>query len=283
MRIAIEAAPVMSLETYLARLSMEEGFLSNLIDTFSKMIPSAISKISDFIPTIERSNDISEDVQRISKFAKGVSEKTKVVSFSTFEKTLVTVPESFKGNLIEFLKMLDSELPKMYADINKLLGEYTYILSAFLTQKNNQISLKDHDALFAASEKARVALEKKVSYFFTGQHNSSKQRLGQVIGRFSDLNELEQLVRSIDNQRHKKNLEQIASSVKTAVQYLSMIREQANKGGIDTVSPAAAKNIAEGALEVAKFVETITIVRYRTEQAVACVLQLFEQIDSMVS
>ena len=275
-----DTTTTISLESQLERLALESNFLSNVIETFKDTIPSLVTKITEGagrLTTISFTSGASEasDIKSLTKKLTIVSAP---VGFSAYKDTLVSVPEGFKGSLVDYLRTLSSLSAEVFQGANQILGEYNVVLAAFLTNKENKISLKDHTDLFHRVQKRREQLTSEISKFFPGNSDLSKAKLGSIIDRLADINEVIAGYHKLDNGHISDNLKDIAASTNKAADMLNLVIGNVESEGAGGISGVAVKNIAEGAYEIGKYVEFTAIFKYRVEQALGTVISLLEQL-----
>lgn len=278
-----DTTTTISLESQLDRLALEANFLSNVIETFSSIIPNLTTKITEGCGqlTVGALFHGSSGNKEVKELAKKLALSRSTISFISYKDTLVSVPEGFKGNLVEYLQTLTSISTEVFQGANQILGEYSGVLAAFLTNKENKISLKDHTDLFHRVQKRREQLTGEVSKFFTGNSDLSKAKLGTIINRLTDVDELINAYYKLDNGHVGDNLKDIAASTKKAVDMLNLVIHNTEAEGAGNVSGAAANNIAKGAYEIGKYIEFVAIFKYRVEQALGTVVSLLTKLSTL--
>lgn len=256
------AGNTFSLEDNLSRLAMESEYASNLISMFRNTIPNFINAITSnnsLIKGFIGSNDAIE--LRLSDNQKKAIDASSRLDWLSFGERIITVPENFEGTLIKYIALLDKVTKELYTLNHTITGEYNVILSAFLTNKENKISLKDHTEFFKRIERTRNGITKELGSFIkVGKIN--KVKLRTVVQRAADLEELIKVSVALNKVHNKEALINVHNSVNASTDLLDNILKQSESGDINNISPAAAMNISKGAYEVAKFVELFGIVYY---------------------
>lgn len=278
-----ESSPSLSVESQLNMLALESNVLVNVIDTFRNVIPNLAHELVERLSSLTPIQD--EEIDQLKQLKKRfieVSKKVEYANFLSYNKTLVSVPEGFKGNLLEFVHFLNKIAPEVFVEANKILGEYNFALSAFITNKENKISLKDHTDLFHRVQRRRDELTKGLNKFFSANTSLSKAPLGSVLNRFADIEDLIDDSVKLETQLNKHNLQEVQEGVKKATELLSIIIKDIESKGIQNIGGNAAMNISTGAYEIGKFVEFIAIFRYRTEQTITSVTKLVDQLDELL-
>lgn len=284
MTLNFEDDVTFNLKSQMQRLSMESNVAGNVIDTFKNTVPLLAESILSHFKSL--STDTDKELKDESTEAKLVFGKLKVklpyASYLNQTKTLVSVPEGFKGNLLDYVNSLGAMSNELFQEANKTLGEYNFVLSAFITNKENKISLKDHTDLFLRLKSRREKMAKELAVFFPEDRDLSKAYLGDVIHRFADLETLVNAAVHLNVQRKEQNIKDITNSVQKCLDLLKVIIDDTKNNGIAQVSGAAAMNISTGAFEIAKYVEFIALYRYRVEQVVSTIEKLLKTLDSTI-
>ena len=270
----------LSLESQMDRLALEAAFLANVIDTFKNVLPNLASHMSSLVKGFK--DDNSDAIKSVLKNHKELDKKLKYAEFVTFSKTLISVPEGFKGNLLEYVILIDRLAPEVYNGINDTLTEYKAILSTFITNKDTKIALKDETGFFKKLENNRMDVIRQLDKFFPEDSNVSKAYLGDALHRFKDVEELVIAVKSLDKNHIAQNISNMNNKINECVDLLNVIIENINNKGIENVSGNASMNISKGAYEIAKYVEFVTVFRFKTMQAIATVDKLVTQLDEIL-
>lgn len=264
------------------RLALEASAISNVIETFKDTLPSLAERLFQQFTSLNTTDDKKDEVQDIKlKFGK-LKVKLPHASYLNYSKTLISVPEGFKGNLLDYVKVLSDMSTEIFQEANKTLGEYNFVLSSFITNKENKISLKDHTDLFVRIQRRREKMTTEIGSFFQSGNNVPKAYLSTAIARFNDLEVLVQSVEKLNQQRKNQNINDISAAVKKSLDLLKIIIDDTENNGIAKVSGNAAMNISSGAYELGKYVEFIAIYRFRVEQVVSTVEKLMTTLDTII-
>lgn len=283
MTLDFDTKTTMSLESQMQHLALEASVVSNVIETFKSIIPNLADSIYNQYKSFSQNDD---NVRVIVEDAKLTFGKLKLklphASFVSQSKLLVSVPEGFVGNLLAYSLTLSNMSNAVFSEANKTLGEYNFALSAFISNKESKISLKDHTDIFVRTRTRREELTSNITTFFPKDSDLSKAYLGDVIHRFGDLETLLHSVERLNNQRKEHNLAAVSESVKKSLDLLNIIINDSKNNGIAQVSGAAAQNISQGAYEIGKYVEFITVYRYRVEQLVSTIEKLMKSLEENI-
>lgn len=282
LKLDFDHKTTLSLESQLEHLALESEVVANVIETFKSVIPSLTSKLTTIFSSFAPEETYASEVKDVKKLYDEVKVKIPHAKFVNYSKTLISVPEGFKGNLIDYTTVLLSISNDVFQEANSVLSQYNAILSSFITNKEDKISLKDHTEFFSKLTKKREALNEQMTAFFPERSALSKTYLSDVLSRFGDVEELVALTEKLSDSRKKHSIKDIATGVKKSTDLLDIIVHDVQTKGMNSISGNAAMNISEGAYELGKYVEFISIYCYRTEQLVTTVLKLMETIERVI-
>lgn len=252
-----------SLESHLERISLESEFLVNMLETFKTAIPSFVSKLRDANAHLFETAKAQDTLDiELSKKEKKALEYSKHLDFVGFGDRLISVPENFKGDYIKYAALLNTIATIAYQTQNTILAEYNQILSAFITNKEDKISLKDHTAFFNRIKAERESYTEKLGDFLNKKSGVSKMRFRDVISRMADLETLIHHASRLGSQHSRAKLHDINSSVNHSVDLLDLVVNGVQDGTIKNISPNATMNISRGAYEVAKYVEFVGLIYF---------------------
>ena len=252
-----------SLESHLERISLESEFLVNMLETFKTAIPSFVSKLRDANAHLFETAKAQDTLDiELSKKEKKALEYSKHLDFVGFGDRLISVPENFKGDYIKYAALLNTIATIAYQTQNTILAEYNQILSAFITNKEDKISLKDHTAFFNRIKAERESYTEKLGDFLNKKSGVSKMRFRDVISRMADLETLIHHASHLGSQHSRAKLHDINSSVNHSVDLLDLVVNGVQDGTIKNISPNATMNISRGAYEVAKYVEFVGLIYF---------------------
>lgn len=252
-----------SLESHLERISLESEFLVNMLETFKTVIPSFVSKLRDANTHLADTSKAQDTLDiELSKKEKKALEYSKHLDFVGFGDRLISVPENFKGDYIKYAMLLNNVATVAYQTQNTILAEYNQILSAFITNKEDKISLKDHTTFFNRIKAEREAYGEKLGVFLNKKTGVSKMRFRDVISRMADLEPLIHQASQLGSQHSRAKLQDINHSVDHCVDLLDLVVTGVQDGTIKNISPNATMNISRGAYEVAKYVEFVGLVYF---------------------
>ncbi len=273
---------VLSLEESIDRMALESSILLNIADTFKSILPKLSEKLhAVFDNTRGTHSEISVGVsplfKEFVKLDKDMSKELSSLNYVELGNILVSVPEGFKGNLLEYNKLLLTISDTIYATSLQIIQEYHGILSSFITNKENQTSVKDYKDFFNRISRTREPLESSLNSFSS---NGTRSRIyfKDVIGRISDLKDLSDVTNKLFSQHVLVNLGSIKEAVFKLTSMLDIIIDQMAKQDISKVSKAAASNIAEGGYMVGQQVEFLSLFYYRCSVSLQSTVNLYRQL-----
>jgi hypothetical protein len=275
-----------NLELDLRRLALEASVLENVVATFREVLPSLSSKIFEISKSFSNSEtsslidakEVKEANVSIKNAIKGIG---KDLNTFNIDKLLISIPIGFKGNLIEYGEFLNSHIKEVVSLTNTTLSDFNFMLSSFITNKEDKFSNTDRTHFINKIKAEREKFSKKSDQFFN-PNGIEKTYFHKVLNRISDIDRLIDITILVDKSHFNSNIKNITSSLRQCLELLDI----ASKGVEDQaarVSGASAKNISEGAYEIAKLVEYLSILRFRTEAYITSVIKLLMQLNHVFS
>ena len=268
------------------KLALESQFLENNIETFRELLPSLSEKLKQSLSHLT-SGSMATAFSFSNFFSSsdtvefnGIRVKLNEINYNNYRKILISVPEGFNGKFCDFVEEIAVLSPTLIAETELLLARYNTLLSIFITNKNDRQTLKDHTSLYKESETLRNKVTKRLDVFFTDK-DLSKAYLESAISRTEDLRTLSKQYASLDKLNNKKRLVGISESVKKSVELLDLIIKNTTTADIDKVSGASTANLAKGAMELAKLVEWVSVMAFRTEQITKSITDLFNKFKNL--
>lgn len=269
--------PMLSLESQLDCIALESGITANLLETFKRVLPNFAQRLKDVNAHLfDSSKSQDEIVIKLSRKQKAVLEMVPHVDFLNFGERLVSVPENFKGNVLQYALTLNGIVSEVYQLHNTILAEYNGILSSFITNKDDKFSLKDHSAFFARIKKERDGFTKRLMEFTNPKAGVSKAKFKSIMYRMSDMDPLVREVAKLTQQHSRTKLTEIQNAVNHSTDLLDIVITGVQDGTITHISPNATLNISKGAYEVAKYVELVGVVYFD-------VTVLLNTVDNMMT
>lgn len=253
------------------RIVLESAVFSNVSGLFTSILPKTRELISSMIPSLMMRGD-NADIPFDLRSYQSVLRDVHKLNFVVYEDTLVTVPEGFHGKLIPFITTLLNNSNLLYRDVTNLLVEYEKELSVFLTHADARLSNKSNDLHFKKIKQSRESYERVIKPFFDKKYDGiTRQKLGTIIDRFKDLEEVVKLTGRLKTAYTRKHYTEVQSKVQSVSDLMGLIHDRISEGEIQNYSPMMAKTLSEGAYELAKMVELYQIQGYLAEVTIGSV------------
>ena len=203
-------------------------------------------------------------------------------SFVTYSDTLVTVPEGFTGQYTDFLLNLNTIGAAIALKAPKLIDEYTRELAIFITNKDARQSLRSLDSFYKTVQHDRLEYEKALKVFVDArQPTRSRVRLGSVIERFQDLEQVFYQAERLEALRKEFHYTELLAGVTKASELLKTVKDRFEDDSDITFSKDAVKNLATGAYEMAEYVELVATYGYLVESALGAIQASVEQLNDL--
>ena len=263
-----------SYELSLKRLAVESMGTNSTLTIFKNFIPKSIEVIRSFVPTLSNFSNYESDTKLKNSDRRNLMNAVKLANFMDYGQILVFVPEGFKAKYIPYMEVLLDQGKDIFQNTHTVLKEYEVSLSMFLSdadiRKSQSSSVKGMS--FDKLKKARLAQENQIAEFFDKKNSTlSRQPLKVVVERFADFNEVFALEEKLIALRKQQNYHALVQEVQKVSDILGLIKARLDSGDIEDVSGSVAKDLAEGAHEVAKNVEYVATYCYFLETMIGSV------------
>ena len=272
----------LSLESQMNRLALEAGAIANVIDSFRNIIPNLSHALHSAYENLTAKDETDKLIVSLNDSYHVLEKKLPDATYTNLKSIVVSVPEGFKGNMLEYLKFLQHLSDTLFKDANSILGGYRSVLATFISNKEDKVSLQSYQDTYRRVKEQRQQAVAEIKKFFPGTATNSKKRLEDIVERLSEVRPMIDLARKLNDDRHKQNLKQISATTRECVELLDVLVKEVQDKGTDKVSGNAAMNIAEGAYEIGKFVELIAIHRTMVMQAMLSVERLTKQLSDVI-
>lgn len=271
-----------SLEDNLERLALEANVLSNVIETFRNVVPGLTDKIKSFLSGFNfKSNTTSIDYSKLMSNQKNITKYVKLgmADDQAFSLDLLILPKPFGlvSSYIDCIEFLFHIVPKVHKLVNETLVEYNFMLSSFITNAEDKISNHDQSAFIKKVSNSREDLIKQFDNYFD-PNGSERGKYKDLVGKVNNINEIVKLVQKLDQVFHQHSNKLILDSVNNCVALLDIVAKNSEKE-ITVISGTSAMNISNGAMEVAKLVEFVSVMSYRAEATISTIQQAMEIIE----
>lgn len=278
----VEAPLTFSLESRIERLSMEAQTASSISEVFSGVLPGLLGVFQDAGKVISSMAEPAVDMAALVKNYLSFKPQIKFSSFSNHSSILIPVPEGFQGDMLDYGKDLVKLSLTVYADTLRALEDYNVALASFISNKDDKISAKSNTEFFGRIEDRRNTASKIIAGYFPGKTDSSRIQFGQAYRRFTDLEGAVENAKDLDQMTRKQNLSAITKLVDKITANLDVVIRNFKLEEYQKVSGPSAVNVSRGAYEVAKMVEFLSVLRFRTDQYIATVDASVKTLDKAV-
>ena len=274
---------VVSMEEIKEFVSLESLVSANMLDTLKSYVPQLTRNIKDTVSGITNSFASNKHtVSSIKEETKHIISGVSHMGFMNVSDIVVSTPEGFIGNYLQYAKTLIKVTDATKSGVNELFSEYNTILTAFATNKDDKISLQDHTQFFKKIETQRENHNKAISVFFGKNKSNSKAKLLSVVSRTTELEELYVAVDTLVKLQESLSMTDIKNNVTKAISVLDVITEQLQSGSVSRASGTAAKNICQGAYELAKYVEFVAVLYFDTTVFINVVKSMNKELENII-
>lgn len=276
-------APEVSLEHMAHMISLEEDFTSNALFRVKEFFPKLSNVLKDYTEGFSSdsygSYDIPKDTAiKTDRDFKVIKNRVTSHNFLDFQDVAVQVPEGFEGNLHDYLKLLNSIHLDIFKETLEVIGDYNVVLSTFITNKEDKTSLRIHSQVYTRADAKRQQVLKDLAGFFKDGSDLSRLPLSKVISRFADVELINKEAVDLTKDNHIKNLEKVKSGIRETLLYLDKI---VSNNETNEVSGNTAKQLADGAMSMARLVEVCSIYAFKVRQAIESVRAITETLDKV--
>lgn len=272
-----------ALESQMELLALESEALANVIETFRSIVPNLLNNLKEKIAGFSNDEDLPKHIAQLNSEYKDLNKKLPQISYASVNQMLVSVPENFLGNFLDYAEFLNKNASELYSNANNVLTDYHSTLAVFLSNSSSQTSLQDYSNIYRTVKKTREELIDKFKVYFPKDTGLSKQRLATVLHRFADLDKLIKEVINLEKVQNKQSLTTFKTSIDQCVELLDLVIKRTEEKSVDKVSGAAAKNIADGAYELAKFIELVALFRFKVKQFISSFENTVTELNSKLA
>ena len=268
-----------SLESDLERLALEGMFVDNLIDVFDSAMNKVRAKFVD-MSALLNTNVNTITAKELHKEEILLKNSMKDITFSEISDTLALVPYNFSGPLQPYVNLLSVLNKNIITETNKVVSSYNFMISRFISDSTTRVSLDDNAAYMSKTTKALEGLTAELNKFHDPDSTKDKAKIGTLVERVADLPALAKSSVNLAKLIDDKALSELSQSVKQVSEMLDLVLKRIKDKSIDAVSGEAGKIIAEGAYLTAKYVELVSLTRYRTDQLLLSVNDVLNKVNN---
>lgn len=258
---------------------------ASILTIFSNLIPKASTALSGIISSFSIKPDAEEKEEELTvrnSRHKKILKVTENLPYMSYRDMVIMVPEGFNGNLVTYLKFITQLRTQLVARSEKVLDEYKIMLAIFLNNVDARKSAESYSVQTKKLQREREMIEAELAKFFKNNDVRTRAKFGNVVSRFSELRDIFGYSEVIDRFKTNSDLQKLLRLSEEVNDLFKLLKNKLDKNEIDMVSGTAAKNIAEGAYQTAKFLEVTSIVVYDTEVMASVVNTLAKQLERAV-
>lgn len=250
-------------ERSMEKISLEFMFLDNMVETLRDLLPglsTQLRTIGDrlvgFVDDSEESNKPSTQSE-LTKQQRAAVQNMAKLNFLTYGEFSIIIPENFQGNMTDYAKTLSNVLPDTLKTVSELLSEYTAILASFITNKEDKNALKEHEAVYMRLDAKTTENADLIKPYFPKITGVTRAPLVKLFSNFKNVEQCFDFANKVRDVHVIKNMEQINSKVRQALELLDIITKNIHDKKLTQVGANAGKNLAQGAYFTAKAVEQL--------------------------
>lgn len=284
LKICVEET-ALSLEWQMQKLALDVDGLKSAISSFKEVIPALANKIKEQSSMLFDSSseniqmkEITSDKNEISKI---ISNNSATISFSDSEKLLIVIPEGFNTTFLNALYTYNSTTPEIFKFVNATLLEYNFMLSSFITNKDNKISNKDHTVFYRKVTDTRETFLKQISKHYK-ESDKTFNYLGSVIDRFADIELIHKELVKLNKLNDEFNINKLKNNVRQSCELIDIICKNANDDSVANISNVTINNLSVGAYEIAKLIEFIALYKFKIEQLTVAIQKTLDIIKKAI-
>ncbi len=256
-------------------LSLESITVPETTSIFRQLLPALSKQLKDTASSLELPflNLFTSQETRAIK-------KAKEINYLYIADSVIDVPEGFNGELLAYIQTLLDLESKAYGQTTSFMQEYHVILSSFLTNKDDQVSSKDQKSRYDHIEKTTLEYKSKLMVFFENKNTLGRVRFSSVIKRMSDVPEIIEGATKLESQHKKNALKSLEVDLAKITSMLDLIITRMQSEDINKISPAAARNLAFGAQQLAKNLEFVAFLHFKAQNVVTTTDYLIKLLDT---
>lgn len=266
----------------LRRVSLESAILQNTVKLLTDVLPDFITNLTGKKESLA---NVSQARVNVLKHLEVTDKQLSLINqitgtgYLNYADKLVVVPEDFKGNLKQYVELVQHELLINYTLLNALLEEFTLIVSSFVTNDFTRVSLKDYNELsFKSKNFLEEYKELRKEYFEKHTTGKSVAKLSSVVSSSTELELMlvsyNRLVRDIKT----VDIKGIETKVDTLIDLLNLTLKSV-KDVNTKVSGNMTRTLSEGSYNIAKSVESFTAFYFDAYVLINAIEELVKRVE----
>lgn len=276
----------MDYSTAMRCLANEFSF-TDVVSVIKKSFPGLSASIKDSTTAMQRLFDSNSEYESNNDFTtkkdKELIASIGHLSMANIGVKMVTVPEGFKGHLVDYINILYYSLNELNGMKFDSIDSFSTALSTFISNKDVRVANKDLTHSYAKIESAQTNIKASMTKYFNHNLGKSKAKLVDVLPRMNDVPILINYIRQLEGIFNKTDLASYKNSATQCSSKLDIIISMISDNSISEVSRASANNIAKGAYQVGLYLELLSTCYYNARVAITCVEELINALRSEAS
>lgn len=267
-----------ALEAINLEINISIPSVADVIGMFRNTFPTIKNKLVQVIDAFAPDEDAVHEIKELNSIADSSKKTILDIGIVTYGKTLLPVPEGMAKDVsfIQYLSFLESISKQFDEGVRDILTEYKIVVSTFVSNKEARASIKDHSLFYKRIEKERKALTDEMASYFDNKLTRSRVPFEEIYSQTKEVFTAVELANKLHKNRQRSDVPGIKKHAQQCVEVLDMIIEQSGKNSLGSVSGVAAADLANGAMEMGRWLELVSIYNFRLDQAITSVKQQVE-------
>lgn len=240
-------------------------------------ITSAFSGfVAHFNPSEQPALQMTSDQQ---KFLRDLQAR----SYSTLRAVSVATPEGLESTYLEYLARLEKAVAHSVAMPQSTLYPFATFLASLVNNFDATRSTQLLDIRYPSLEVDRKKLIGQMASCFEKGSHRAERAYELVIARNSDWPELFKRTDAAIQAINKVDRKALDKKAKECVELLGVIQKKLERGDFNELSPEVAKNLAQGAYQVASELEFFAVVYYKSAALSGSINRAVGQLRAIIA
>lgn len=234
---------------YSKTVSMEtmSGFLSKIQDVMVSGFHSATFKYND------------KAVAEVLSFKYQTLNQAKHLEFTTTSENVTSVPESFQGKYLLYIRDLSAVSEASIDEVFKLLTDFKIVIASFINNAaEDKIDSIYGIQTFKNAEKNLESQRKEIAKYFPSNTGKSKGSFRDVLFTYADFEHLFKEVEKMDNIVNYDLIQKLDKEVESIRSLIDMLIDLTRDGSITMNNEAMKKDLIMATFISGKYVEFMT-------------------------
>jgi hypothetical protein len=186
------------------------------------------------------------------------------VSYANLRELTACIPEGVNVTYLEYLNVLLPFTLKARSIQVDVVKPYMLFLAQLISDKSALMSTKNNRSEYAEMEKARDDMYEEFSKLYKKNSFDAKVTVKDVIDRNSDWKEVLYKLNQCNTNLEAINRKDIKHQIQQCTDYLEVLYTYLQENKMDNASAESAQFLSEGAYCVARELEAMSMIYYRT-------------------